>query len=230
LDYRLRAKRRRNPSERPTEDENMVRTKALKATLLSALLVLPALTACTVTTQGGQAPPPAAAPPPPATTAPPPATTPPPAATTPAPAPTSGVSMKGDSVSLPGNIVFDNDKATLKQGAGSEVVLDQLKSFLDQNPQVTKLRIEGHTDNHGTLDHNIQLSGQRALTIKNYLISKGTDKNRLIAVGFGPNKPIADNSTEEGRAQNRRTEFKIAELKGKPYLGLPVDGGGKVFE
>ena len=74
------------------------------------------------------------------------------------------------------------------------------------------------------------LSGQRALTVKNAAIAKGVKKERLLAVGFGQNKPIGDNTTEDGRAKNRRTEFRIAELGGKKYLGLDPTGGGKVFE
>jgi OOP family OmpA-OmpF porin len=185
---------------------------------------------CTVhTTSGGAEPPPPATAPPPATTAPPPATTAP--AETPPPA-SGGATIKGDSVNIPGNIVFDNKSAKLKEGSGSEVVLDQLKAFLDTNPQVTLLRIEGHTDNVGQDNDNLILSGERALTIKRYLVDKGIKKERLIAVGFGETRPIADNGTEEGKAQNRRTEFKIAELKGKKYLGMPVEGppGGKVYD
>ena len=188
------------------------------------------LAGCTVTTQtsgeaqaGGQ-------PPPPATTEPAPAPTPAPT-TDPTPAPKkSNATVKGDAVSIPGNIVFDSKKATLKEGAGSEVVLDQLKLFLDENPQVTKLRVEGHTDNVGQPGDNEKLSGERALTIKKWLVDKGIPKERLIAVGFGEKKPIADNSKEEGRAQNRRTEFRIAELKGKPYLGMDPTAGAKVFD
>jgi len=140
------------------------------------------------------------------------------------------VVVKGDSVQIPGQIEFDTGKATFKPGGGSDAVVDQLKIFLDQNPKVTKLRIEGHTDNVGTPDTNQTLSGQRALTVKNAAIAKGVKKERLLAVGFGQNKPIADNTTEEGRAKNRRTEFRIAEIGGKKYLGLDPTGGGKVFE
>ena len=126
--------------------------------------------------------------------------------------------------------MFDTGKATLKAGSGSDVVLGQLKQFLDQNPQITKLRVEGHTDNVGQPAANMELSGQRALTIKTWLVSHGIKADRVLAVGFGETKPIADNSTEAGRAQNRRTEFKIAELGGKKYLGMDPTGGGKVFQ
>jgi OOP family OmpA-OmpF porin len=193
--------------------------------VLGAALAAPLFLGCHVTASaGGEA---QTAPPPPAPSA---TETPPPAPTS-APTPTpSTAQVKGDSVQIPGNIVFDTGKATLKEGAGSEVVLQQLKSFLDQNPQVTKLRVEGHTDNVGQPAANEELSGQRALTIKKYLIDQGIAKDRLLAVGFGQTKPVADNATEAGRAQNRRTEFKIAELGGHKYMGRDPTAGGKVFD
>jgi OmpA-OmpF porin, OOP family len=165
-------------------------------------------------------------------TTPPPAPAPTPTAETPPePEPAKSVAqVKGDTVQIPGNIVFDTGKSTLKEGAGSEVVLDQLKLFLEQNPQVTKLRVEGHTDNVGQPPDNEKLSGERALTIKRWLVDKGIAKDRLLAVGFGQNKPIADNATEAGRAQNRRTEFKMAQINGKDYLGKDPAAGGKVFD
>jgi len=198
---------------------------------LASAVVVPALSGCQASFHAGSEP--AAAP---TTPAPPPPPPPPPPAETAAPAPTTppppppAVVVKGDSVQIPGQIEFDTGKATFKAGGGSEAVVDQLKIFLDQNPKVTKLRIEGHTDNVGTPDSNQTLSGQRALTVKNAAIAKGVKKERLLAVGFGQNKPIGDNTTEEGRAKNRRTEFRIAEIGGKKYLGLDPTGGGKVFE
>ena len=108
---------------------------------------------------------------------------------------------KGDSIKLPGNIVFDTGKATLKAGSGSDVVLGQLKQFLYENPQITKLRVEGHTDNVGQPDANMTLSGQRALTIKTWLVSHGIKADRILAVGFGQTKPIAD--TRRKRAAPR---------------------------
>jgi len=209
----------------------MLRKSAFVIALASAIVV-PALSGCHASFQAGSEP--AAAPA--ATPAPPPPPPPPPPAETaapapaPAPTPPPAVVVKGDSVQIPGQIEFDTGKATFKAGGGSDAVVDQLKTFLDTNPKVTKLRIEGHTDNVGTPDANQTLSGQRALTVKNAAIAKGVKKERLLAVGFGQNKPIGDNTTEEGRAKNRRTEFRIAEIGGKKYLGLDPTGGGKVFE
>jgi OOP family OmpA-OmpF porin len=133
-------------------------------------------------------------------------------------------------VTIPGQIEFETGSAALKAGSESEKTIDQLKKFLDENPRVSKLRIEGHTDNVGQAEANMTLSGQRALTIKTVLVAKGIKKGRLVAVGFGQTRPIADNSSEEGKAKNRRSEFRIAELNGKKWMGQPADGGGKVFE
>jgi len=206
--------------------------KSALVTLASVALVASALSACKGSASFNAGSEPAAAPTPAPPPPPPPPPAPTPAAVTPPPpaqAP-SAVVVKGDSVQIPGQIEFDTGKATFKAGGGSDAVIDQLKKFMDENPKITKLRIEGHTDNVGTADANLTLSGQRALTVKNAAIAKGVSKDRLIAVGFGQNKPVADNSTEDGRAKNRRTEFRIAEIGGKKYLGLDPSGGGKVFE
>ena len=197
--------------------------------LASAALVAPALSGCHASFQAGSEP--AAAP---TTPAPPPPPPPPPATVAPAPPPPApaapaAVVVKGDSVQIPGQIEFDTGSANFKAGGGSDAVVEQLKTFLDQNPKITKLRIEGHTDNVGTPEANIALSGARALTVKNAAIAKGVAKTRLLAVGFGQSKPIGDNTTEEGRTKNRRTEFRIAEIGGKKYLGLDPTGGAKVF-
>jgi OOP family OmpA-OmpF porin len=209
----------------------MARTSLFLVGLLSAALAAPALAGCTASASmnAGAATPPAPPPPPPPPV-PAPAPTPTPAPPPPVAAPTAAV-VKGDTIQIPGKIEFDTGKATFKAGStDTDNVITQLKAYLDANPKVTKLRIEGHTDNVGTPDANLTLSGQRALTVKNALIAKGEKKERLLAVGFGQNKPIKDNATDEGRSENRRTEFHIAEINGKKYLGLDPAGGGKVFE
>jgi OOP family OmpA-OmpF porin len=134
------------------------------------------------------------------------------------------VKLRGDTLQMPGNLVFASGSATLEAGAANEEILAQLKNFLEANQAITLLRIEGHTDNVGKPEDNLQLSGQRALSIKKWLVDHGVPSLRLVAVGFGASRPIADNGTEEGRAQNRRTQFKVAERNGKRYRD-PLAGG-----
>jgi OOP family OmpA-OmpF porin len=202
--------------------------KLVASLFATALLALPFAQGCTVHAQAGTPPAEPAPPPPPA-----PAPTPAPApAPTPAPTPAqpatpSTVKQEGNKLKMPGAIVFEFGKATLKPE--SEPVLEQLRAFLEQKPQISLVRIEGHTDNVGKPADNLKLSGERALAVRQWLIDHKVDPKRLIAVGFGDQKPVADNKTEEGRAQNRRTEFVVVELNGKPWLGADPIGGGTVF-
>lgn len=142
---------------------------------------------------------------------------------------TSTIQLKGGKLNMPGNLVFDTGMSTLSSDTANEAVLEQLRLFLTENPKVTVLRIEGHTDNVGDATSNMELSGNRALTVKKWLTGKGIAAERLLAVGFGDERPIADNSAEQGRAQNRRTEFKVAGWEGKKYMGKDPTAGGKVF-
>lgn len=84
--------------------------------------------------------------------------------------------------------------------------LDAVADFMKRHSDVT-LRVEGHTDSTGKADYNQQLSEKRANAVKKYLVDKGVEDSRITTKGFGASKPIADNSTKEGRAQNRRTEM-----------------------
>ena len=209
---------------------------------LMLLLAVPTAFGCTASVQAGgdapannpnPAPPPPPPPPPPADSAAPapaPSDSAAPAAPPPATTDQKATADSRGNIKLPGTIEFETGKATFKIGGDSDKTLLQLKQYLDENPRVTKLRIEGHTDNVGSAAANEQLSGERALAIKKFLVEKGVTKTRLLAVGFGQSKPVADNATEDGKAKNRRTEFRIAELTGKPYLGKDPTGGGKVFD
>jgi outer membrane protein OmpA-like peptidoglycan-associated protein len=113
----------------------------------------------------------------------------------------------GESIIL-NKIYFESGKATVNAASSSD--LNKLVQFLKDNPTV-KLEIQGHTDNVGTLASNTKLSQQRANSIVTYLVNKGVEKARLIAKGYGPTIPIADNATKEGKAQNRRVEMKVLE-------------------
>ena len=87
--------------------------------------------------------------------------------------------------------------------------LDRIVDFLKANPQV-RIRIHGHTDiGDKNLQYNIRLSEARANAVKDYLVQKGIDPQRIQTVGHGNTKPIADNNTIEGRARNRRVEFEV---------------------
>ncbi|MFO8055576.1 MAG: OmpA family protein [Bacteroidales bacterium] len=113
----------------------------------------------------------------------------------------------GETVVL-NNIFFELDEYELLPE--SKVELDRLLTLLDENPEM-KIQIRGHTDNQGGKDYNQKLSENRAREVYNYLVNNGINKNRLSYKGFGQSKPIADNSTEQGRAKNRRTEFQVIE-------------------
>jgi OOP family OmpA-OmpF porin len=91
---------------------------------------------------------------------------------------------------------------------GSHVVLDKAVQVLVDYPDV-KLEISGHTDNVGKAEFNMELSQKRAESVKNYFVSKGISADRLIAVGYGMDKPITSNKTAADKAKNRRTEFKL---------------------
>jgi len=104
------------------------------------------------------------------------------------------------------NIFFDFSKYNLK--TESQVELDKVVQLMQDNPTV-RIQIEGHTDNVGKAADNLKLSENRAKAVVSYLVSKNISITRLTSKGFGATKPIADNKTEEGKAQNRRTELKV---------------------
>jgi OOP family OmpA-OmpF porin len=108
------------------------------------------------------------------------------------------------------------------------LALKQVKEFLVAKEYITILRVEGHSDNTGNEDENLALTQKRALAVCKWLVANGIDCKRLVAVGFGSNKPIDDNSTPMGRAANRRMVFAIAGLNGRLMGGMPADGGGAV--
>jgi OOP family OmpA-OmpF porin len=101
-------------------------------------------------------------------------------------------------------INFDTDKATLRPDA--QPVIDEIGKLLDGDATL-KLSIEGHTDNTGTAAHNLTLSTARARSVLGALVGLGIDPARLASKGYGQDKPLADNGSEDGRAKNRRVEL-----------------------
>jgi OmpA-OmpF porin, OOP family len=111
---------------------------------------------------------------------------------------------KTGSVALYG-INFDTGKATLQ--AGSETMLEEIAKLLKSRTD-WRLEVQGHTDNVGQKAANLTLSQQRAKTVVDWLTKNGVDASRLVAKGYGDSNPVADNTTDEGRAKNRRVELK----------------------
>ncbi len=104
------------------------------------------------------------------------------------------------------NIFFDFNKYELKPESTSE--LDKVFLLLRDNPTL-RIQLNGHTDNVGKPEDNLVLSNNRAQAVVKYLVLKGIDQSRLTFKGFGATQPVADNATDAGRAQNRRTELKV---------------------
>ena len=104
---------------------------------------------------------------------------------------------------------FEFDSAKLRSGAIKQ--LDEVMGFADKY-QSARLEVDGHTDSVGTQEYNQKLSERRAESVKAYLVNKGVAATRITTKGFGEEKPVADNKTAEGRAQNRRVEV-CSEIK-----------------
>ena len=121
----------------------------------------------------------------------------------------------GDASALPKRfafeqLVFDTGTSNLNMDAQSE--LDEIASAMKQYPQATA-RIEGFTDNTGNSDANMMLSTERANAVRDQLVNRGVEANRIEAIGLGQESPVAPNDTAAGRAKNRRIEFVITNLK-----------------
>ncbi len=110
---------------------------------------------------------------------------------------------KGKSIILEG-VYFNTGSAALNPN--SMTILDKVVRTMKENPEI-EVEIRGYTDNTGSYNRNVELSKQRAESVKLYLMNKGIDAARIRTRGFGPEDPIAPNTTAEGRARNRRIEF-----------------------
>jgi outer membrane protein OmpA-like peptidoglycan-associated protein len=104
------------------------------------------------------------------------------------------------------NIFYKTDSFALD--LKSRVELDKVVEFMQSNPGLV-VEIGGHTDNTGTPEYNVSLSGKRAENVANHLVNSGIAVDRISHKGYGQEQPVSTNDTAEGRALNRRTELKI---------------------
>jgi len=114
----------------------------------------------------------------------------------------------GESINL-NNILFDQGKSELRPASKEE--LDRIRLFLETNPNA-EIELSGHTSAEGEAGYNRSLSYKRVKACKDYILLKGIDPGRIIAVGFGPDRPVAPNDSETNRAKNRRVEMRVVKL------------------
>lgn len=135
------------------------------------------------------------------------ATTPPPEPAAPPPEPPPTAKLGTEKIELSETVQFETNSANLIER--SKTLLDDVVRELNEHPEVKRIQIEGHTDKVASKAYNMTLSKKRADAVKAYLVGKGISPKRLTVKAFGETKPIASNKTEEGRAQNRRVDFRI---------------------
>ena len=122
-------------------------------------------------------------------------------------APPARVVLTASSITIGDKVQFATGSSQILPVSFS--LLDEVARMLTDNPQIELLQIEGHTDSTGTAAVNRKLSQQRAESVLTYLTSKGVTGGRMKAKGFGPDKPVADNTSDDGKEKNRRVEFNI---------------------
>jgi OOP family OmpA-OmpF porin len=128
-------------------------------------------------------------------------------------APPPKTEVTTEQIKLREKVEFETDSAKLLPS--SHPVLDEVVEVMKAHPEIEHVRVGGHTDSTSTPEHNLKLSDDRAASVKQYLVEHGIASERLSSKGYGQTRPIADNGTEEGRAQNRRVEIHIMRRKGE---------------
>lgn len=132
------------------------------------------------------------------------------------PEPPKRVEVTAEKIVIREKVFFEFDKSLIK--SESHDLLQEVAKVMNENQQIKKVQVEGHAslekDTPAHRSYNKQLSDARARAVMEYLVSQGVDRKRLTSKGFGNEKPLADDGTEEGREKNRRVEFTILEQSG----------------
>jgi outer membrane protein OmpA-like peptidoglycan-associated protein len=126
----------------------------------------------------------------------------------------ASVQVKKDRLQIKGTIYFTTDTADIEPR--SEPLLTEIADVLMHHPEIQKVEVGGHTDNTGTAEHNMVLSQKRAEAVETWLTRAGVARERLVAKGYGMEKPLVPNLTPQGKSRNRRVEFVILERSEQP--------------
>jgi OOP family OmpA-OmpF porin len=129
----------------------------------------------------------------------------------------AGLPLTGAQIDVLGDIEFDTNSATIPETPRNVGLLETLVTAGRAYPQITKLRVEGHTDSDGDDASNQALSERRAQAVVEWLVARGVERHRLLAVGCGERDPLLPNTTAENKRSNRRTEFDIEEVNGHRF-------------
>jgi outer membrane protein OmpA-like peptidoglycan-associated protein len=121
---------------------------------------------------------------------------------------------RGVVITLSGGVLFVSNKSDLLPTA--QIKLNDVADALTKQDSESKIVVEGHTDSQGGATYNQDLSQRRAQTVRDYLVARGIASDRLTSQGFGLTRPIADNATPEGRANNRRVEIVVQPVSPRP--------------
>lgn len=121
------------------------------------------------------------------------------------------VAIVGDQIQVLDKVYFKSARAKIQ--ARSNALLDNVAKVLLEHPELARIEVQGHTDDRGRASSNLRLSQRRAEAVVAYLVRKGVAPTRLTAKGYGQTRPVADNGTREGRADNRRVELTILERR-----------------
>jgi outer membrane protein OmpA-like peptidoglycan-associated protein len=122
------------------------------------------------------------------------------------------VTIQGNELKLGDKVLFETDSAKIL--GQSSALLEEVADTLAKHPEIEEVEVQGHTDNTSTREHNQSLSDQRASAVRDWLVKAGVAANRLVAKGYGQDKPLAPNVTEANKAKNRRVQFIILKKTG----------------
>ena len=139
------------------------------------------------------------------------------------------VEVRDNKIEIREKIQFEYNKATIMEASSG--LMREIADVITKNPHIKRIQIEGHASSEGSASHNKKLSDARAKSVMEWLTKNGVAADRLTAIGFGIDRPIADNGTEQGREQNRRVEFVILEQDvTKKTVQVDASGAEKVVD